>query len=123
VSARNRYQSSKAEKEQSILRLKNFEQTVMIEVDDALKQAQTSFQRVDATRQARAFAELALDAEQRKFESGRSTSFFVLQYQRDLTAARYQEIRALAEYNNTLAQLALREGTILDRHRLDISVR
>jgi outer membrane protein len=123
VSARNRYQSSKAEKEQSILRLKNFEQAVLIEVDDALKQAQTSFQRVDATRQARAFAELALDAEQRKFESGRSTSFFVLQYQRDLTAARYQEIRALAEYNNTLAQLALREGTILDRHRLDISVR
>jgi len=42
---------------------------------------------VDATREARIYAEAALSAEQKKLESGKSTSFVVLQLTKDLTAA------------------------------------
>ncbi|MBC8002505.1 MAG: TolC family protein, partial [Opitutaceae bacterium] len=48
----------------------------------------------------------------------KSTSFNVLQLQRDLTDARSQEIRALADYNRNLSQLALDEGTTLERNRV-----
>lgn len=121
--ARNNYKIAKAQKQQVQLLLKQKEQDVMVEIDDAVKLVQTNFERVEATRQARTFAEAALDAEQKKLANGKSTSFFVLQFQRDLTTARFQEIRALAEYNISLAQLAFREGTTLDRRKLAVTVK
>jgi outer membrane protein TolC len=121
--ARANYKASQAEREQLELFLKRREQDIMVEIDDAIKQAQSSFERVEATRQARLFAEAALEAEQKKLESGKSTSFFVLQFQRDLTAARFEEIRALAEYNIALSQLALRQGITLQKHGLDLIVK
>jgi hypothetical protein len=39
-----------------------------------------------------------------------------------LTAARSAEIRALADYNEDLAQLAQFEGTILERHHLTVKI-
>jgi outer membrane protein TolC len=121
-STRANYRISKSEREQSALRLKQLEQDILLEIDDAVKVVETNFERVGTTRQAREFAEVALQAEQTKMENGKVTSFFVLQMQRDLTAARSEEIRALAEYNKALAGLALREGSVLQRHKLDVEV-
>jgi outer membrane protein TolC len=121
--ARANYKAAKVQKQQSELVLKQKEQAAMVVVDDAVKLVQTDFSRVEATREARLFAEAALDAEQKKLENGKSTSFFVLQFQRDLTAAKFTEIQALAEYNNALAQLAFQEGTSFERHHLNVQVK
>ena len=118
--ARNNYKLAKATKDQIVLQLKQLEQTVMIQIENAIAVARTSFQRVDATREARLYAEAALDAEQKKLESGKSTSFVVLQLQKDLTAARSAEIRALADYNEALAQLSFQEGSTLERRRVTL---
>jgi outer membrane protein TolC len=115
---RARYKSAKADSEQSLLEYKRLEQQIMVQIDDSVKLLRSSFERVEATRAARAFAQEALAAEQKKLENGKSTSFFVLQFQRDLTARRSEEVRALADYNNALAQLAWREGTTLERHKV-----
>ena len=74
-----------------------------------------TMEQVQATREARAYAEQALVAEQRKLDSGKSTSFVVLQLQRDVTSARKAEIAALADYNQKRSTLALAEGAILER--------
>lgn len=121
--ARRNYQISKAERQQVLLQLKQLEQTIMIEIDNAVKQAQTAFESVDATRQAREYAEAALAAEERKLANGKSTSFVVLQLQRDLTAARTAEIAALADYNKALAQLAFSEGATLEKNKLTLEIR
>ncbi len=81
------------------------------------KQAQSAWESVDATKQARIYAEAALDAEQKKYAVGKSTTFTVLQLQNNLTSARSQEIRALANYNEALANLAAAEGTTLERQQ------
>lgn len=122
-SQRNRYSATKAAKEQSLLILKQLEQNIMVEIEDAVGLAQTNFERVDATKQARLYAEAALEAEQKKLENGKSTSFIVLQLQRDLTNARSDEIRALADYNKALAQLAFNEGTVFERNNLTVNVK
>ncbi len=122
-SARYAYKASKASHEAAQLSLKQAEQAIMIEVDNAIKNAQASFERVDATRKAREYAEAALAAEQKKLESGKSTSFVVLQLQKDLTDARSTEISALTSYNISLAALANREGSILERNRIDLEVK
>jgi outer membrane protein TolC len=118
--ARMRHKTAKAEQAQSLMEYKRLEQQIMVQIDDAVKLIRSSFERVEATRAARAFAQEALAAEQKKLENGKSTSFFVLQFQRDLTVRRSEEIRALADYNNALAQLAWREGTTLERHKVQV---
>jgi outer membrane protein TolC len=121
--ARRNYQISKAERQQVLLQLKQLEQNIMIEIDNAVKQAQTAFESVDATRKAREYAEAALQAEEKKLANGKSTSFVVLQLQRDLTAARTAEIAALADYNKALAQLAFSEGATLEKNKLTLEIR
>jgi outer membrane protein TolC len=120
--ARNNYRSGKATFEQLVLSVKRLEQTILVQIDDAIKLAKASFERIKATRESRGYAEAALEAEQKKLESGKSTSFEVLRLQRDLTAAREEEIRALTEYNRNLSQLSLAEATTLQRLGLDLQV-
>jgi outer membrane protein TolC len=117
---RNNLKSSRAARQQILLQLKKQEQDIMVQIDNAVKLAQTNLERVDATHQARLYAEAALDAEQKKLENGKSTSFIVLQLQRDLTTARSTEISALTEYNKSLAQLAFAEGATLQRHQIGL---
>jgi HAE1 family hydrophobic/amphiphilic exporter-1 len=76
-----------------------------------------------STKQSRLFAELALEAKQRLLDNGRTTSFEVVQLQRDLTTARLNELAALAQYNQALAQLALDEGTTLERDKLELQIK
>ena len=121
-SERENHQISRREREKADLQLRQLEQDVLLQIDDAVKVVEVNYERVGTTRQAREFAEIALQAEQTKMENGRSTSFIVLQLQRDLTTTRSEEIRALAEYNKALSQLALREGTMLLRHHIELQV-
>jgi outer membrane protein TolC len=121
--ARNRYQTSKEEKAQALLTLKRLEQEAIVQIDDAVGNVRSNFEKAQATREARKYAELALDAEQKKLENGKSTSFFVLQLQRDLTSARSAEIRALADYNKSIATLSLNEGTTLEKNRIQLEVK
>jgi outer membrane protein len=120
IGPRNQYKTAKATLQQVVLQLKQFEQNVMVEIDNAVKQAQSSYESVDATRQARIYAEAALDAEQKTYAVGKATTFEVLQFQNTLTAARSNEIRALADYNEALDNLAEQEGSTLERNKIDI---
>jgi outer membrane protein TolC len=121
--ARNNYKSAKATQDQIAMQLKQLEQNVLIQIENDIAVANTRFQQVDATREARIYAEAALDAEQKKLESGKSTSFVVLQLTKDLTTARSTEISALASYNNALAQLALDEGDTLERRHVSLEIK
>lgn len=121
--ARTAYKTSKMEKERLTLELRRLEQSILTAIDNNVIAARTSFERVDSTKQARLYAEAALDAERKKLENGKSTSFVVLQLQRDLTAARSAEIQALADYNKALADLAQGEGSTLERRKIDLEVK
>ncbi|MBL9127137.1 MAG: TolC family protein, partial [Verrucomicrobiales bacterium] len=117
--ARENYRASKDERAQAELRLRQFRQQVMVGVSDAIQQAQSSFQRVGATKAARQFAEEALKAEETKLANGKSTSFEVLRLQRDLTQARFDETRALTDYNKALATVRQRQGATLLKFNLE----
>jgi outer membrane protein TolC len=123
VKARNQLKAGKATEKQLLLKLKQLEQNIMVDIDNAVKQSQSAWESVDATRQARTYAETALDAEQKKYTVGKSTTFTVLQLQNNLTSARSQEIRALANYNEALANLAAAEGSTLQRRNLEIKLK
>ena len=114
--AKARHAQSLANEEKMKLELRQLEETALVEVDDAAAAVATGLERVNATKEARKYAEQALAAEQRKLENGKSTSFVVLQLQRDLTNARNAAIQALMDYDQQCAALALAEGAMLERH-------
>jgi outer membrane protein TolC len=91
--ARARLQNTQAERQVQSLELQ-----VATQVREYGRQVQTNAKRVDATRSSRVLAERRLEAEEKKYQAGMTSSFFVLQAQRDLNIARNSELLALVEY-------------------------
>ena len=119
--ARSRFEQSRSAEERMRLEYRQLEESVLVEVDNAVHAVGAGLEKVQATREARDYAEQALEAEQQKLARGKSTSFVVLQLQRDLTAARNSEIRALADYNRQVSALARAEGAMLERHGVEFA--
>ncbi|MFZ2642796.1 MAG: TolC family protein, partial [Verrucomicrobiia bacterium] len=59
-------------------------------------------------------------AEIEKLKAGTSTTYTVLQMQRDLNDARVTELQAIAAYNKALVALSLQDGTILKRSGVQV---
>lgn len=122
IKARNAVKSDKLSVQQAVITVKKWERDIMKAVDDDIQTARSDYEQVLATRAAREYAELALDAEQKKLDNGKSTTFLVLQAQSTLTSARGSEIQALDNYNKELSQLSVDEGGTLDRLGIRVQV-
>jgi len=120
VTARNDHEASKLAKKQSFLRYQQLEQTVITEVDTAVKLTETTFKQIASTHKAAEFAEAAFKAAQKQYEAGTITSDLVLLSQDLMTKARSAEIRALADYRIALAKLALSDGTTLEKNQIKL---
>jgi outer membrane protein len=87
---------------QSRVSLQNIELQVATSVREAGRQVNTNLKRVQATQVARQLGERRLEAEQKKFNVGMSTTFLVFQAQRELALARTNELRAVIDYNRSV---------------------
>lgn len=85
--------------------IRNQQLQVATQVRQAARQVLTNQQRVQSNGAARSLAERRLEAEQKKFTAGTSTSFLVFQAQRDLAVARNNELRAILDYNQSVVDL------------------
>ncbi len=117
---RARRDATQLRKEQRILRIKDLEQSIIVEVNNAARSVTINKQKVDTSRSARIFAEKNTLAEADKLKAGISTSYTVLQLQRDATTARTQELRALVNYQNAMADLLKAQGTLLAEYKIDL---
>jgi outer membrane protein TolC len=90
------------EKSQTAQRLKSTETKVIQQVRDAGWKIEMNAKRIETTRAARELAEQRLDAERKRFEVGMSTSFLVIQAQRDLAQATNNELGAVLAYDLSL---------------------
>ncbi|MGH9391987.1 MAG: TolC family protein, partial [Vicinamibacteria bacterium] len=101
-------------------RIDSSEILISQEVRQAARAVDTNRKRIDATRVARELAAKRLEAEQKKFEVGMSTSFLIVQAQRDLAQAAANELRALIDYNKAIVAFERARGTILDRANVSV---
>ncbi len=93
--------------------LRNLELQVAASVRNVGRQVETNLKRVEATQKARELAERRLEAEQKKFSVGLTSSFIVFQVQRDLAIARFNELAAIIDYNKSLVNFAAVQETPL----------
>jgi outer membrane protein TolC len=103
---------------QQQIRIRQLEKQIRVEVTNASIAVGIARETYEATKSERIFQEQTLAAEQQKLEVGASTSFFVIQYQRDLAAARSAEVSALASYQKAKAGLQRATGTILKDYQI-----
>jgi outer membrane protein TolC len=89
---------ARIERDQAAARVRSLELSVVREVRDAALRLEQNRQRIETARLGRELAEQRLDAEQKRFSVGMSTSFLVIQAQRDLAIARDNEQRSLLDY-------------------------
>jgi outer membrane protein TolC len=118
---RGHFASIKLSQEQALLRIKNVEQQVYLEVKNAVRDVETNYKRVQAYRVARDLAERKLVAEEKKLKVGLTTNYLVLIHQRDLANARTSELKAVIDYNLSLAALDRTLGTSLKRKNIRLS--
>lgn len=98
----------------SLIRLKSLERDVTLEVRNAARRIEKSIKQIEASSVARLLAEKKLEAEIHKFEVGSSTSFNVLEFQKDLAQERSHELRAKVEYRKAVSKLHKATGSTLE---------
>jgi outer membrane protein TolC len=121
IFSRGAYSAARMEQREAQLRRLDLERQINLEVSTAVRSAASSFQRIQATRFARELAEKKLSAEAKRQTAGLSTSYLVLQYQRDFTMAVSTELRALCDYSLALARLDKVTGTNLQSKQIEFS--
>jgi outer membrane protein len=118
--ARNNYTKARLEARQSLFNRNRIEQDIIVEVRTAVREIKKNAESIKATEKARELAQARLEAEDKKFKVGRSTSLEVLRAQDNLTIAEGKAIKALIDYQISLGNLDAETGTTLENNNIII---
>ncbi len=108
------------EYQQAETRLQQLENQIGIEVRNAQFTVEQNAALVKAAQSARELAAQSLDAEQKKYALGASTTTLVLQAQRDLTQAESNLVTALSSYEKSRVELDRVTGQTLNKLNIQI---
>lgn len=97
--------AAQIQEQQLAAQTRSQDQSIEVEVRDAVQAVDTARRRVLAARQALASAEQQLAGERRLYQVGRSTTFLLFQRENALVNAQNQELQAETDYNKALADL------------------
>ncbi|HEX8764914.1 MAG TPA: TolC family protein [Candidatus Acidoferrum sp.] len=95
-------------------------QSISLEVTNAVHSLEQGKLSMEAAKIARDLAVDTLHADERKYELGAETVFFVLDAQNQLTQAEQSLIQAQVNYQLAVAQLDHATGDLLDHHHVQI---
>ena len=118
--ARGEAEAKQLETARALVELKRLEQSILVEADNAAGQIDTTKKRIEATSAALDYARKTLEAAQTKLASGTTTTFEVLQFQRDLATAEINAIRARADHIRSVAAYARATGLTLARNHVSV---
>ena len=118
--ARSNYSKAKLEARQSVLNRNKIEQEIVVEVRTAVREIKKNAESIKATEKAQELAQKRLEAEEKKFKVGRSTSLEVLRAQANLAVQEGEAVQALIDYQKSLGDLDAKMGTILENNNIII---
>jgi len=112
--ARGSFTRAKLARKQEEQRLRKAELDAMLNVRLAIHSIASNQILVESTEQARILEEANVAAEEKRLRIGVTTAQDVLDIQEDLTIAQAQEIAAQVEFEQSLIDLRVAEGTLLE---------
>jgi len=111
---------SELEYRQAQMRLQQIENQVGIEIRNAQYTVQQNRASVDSAKAAVALAQQSLDAEQKKYQFGTSTTTLVLQYRSGLATSESALVNAMVAYEKSRLELDRATGLLLDHNGISI---
>ncbi len=109
------------QKKRDLYNLRSNEQTVRLDVVQAVAGVDLAKAAVEQATVALGFAQQRLDAEQKKYALGVNTAFFVLQAQNDLVDAEAQVLAQAIAYRRSLLTLLRSTGELLEARGVALS--
>jgi outer membrane protein TolC len=101
--------------------LRREEQTVILDVRNAVRNLRSSIRGIQAAERNRGAQSETLDAEQERLRLGDSTPFQVLEHEQDLAQAERQVIFSLQVHRNAIAGLDRAQATLLEQLGISIA--
>lgn len=120
-SERAQVRISKRAKAQAIMEVKQAEIDLLVELENAIEEYEASLERTGFVKEAVRLAEEGLRSEQSRLASGVTTSYNVLNQQRDLSFARTRALAVDVESFSALVQLYLILGSLSDTLNIDLN--
>jgi outer membrane protein len=94
---------------------------VITQVRSAARSVRTAEQQITSAQATVRLQERNLEAEQRRYENGMSTSFRITEIQEDLTAARSRLVSAITNYRRALTAYNRATGRLLDESGVELA--
>jgi outer membrane protein len=125
ITLRNRaaqadYTTSQLELRQNELNMHKAVNQVRVDVENAVIGVQQARARYNSATKARELQQRTLDADQEKYRLGASTSYQVVQDQRDMASAVSTEVQALANYTHARIAFDQAMGTTLETNNVSL---
>jgi outer membrane protein TolC len=108
-------------KRQTLMKRKQTEQQIQVDVRNAVQSLETSKKRVQQAGVARQLAQEQLTGEEKRFQAGLSENFRVLDRQNNLSAAQGQELQSLITYKKSIITLQKAMYTLLEGNDFEIA--
>jgi outer membrane protein TolC len=106
---------------QQELQLEKGVSQVGVDVRNAVIGLRQAHVRYETSLRTKQLAQETLEAEQKKYEYGKSTNALVIQAQRDVVAAESEEVQAMANYTHNRIAFEAALGATLDRNHIEMS--
>lgn len=124
VQARSQLNVVNGFKEQALIKVKQIEQTVSIDVDTVISRIETLKQRLETAQKTTSLGEEAVRIASGRLDIGLDDggvgTFQLIETQRRLYEARSRELGARGDLNKAISQLWLATGTILDETGISV---
>jgi outer membrane protein TolC len=102
------------------LKLRSAQQNARLQVLQALSQVENSKASVQMAKVARDLAQKRVDADQKRYDLGTTTIFFLLASQNDLAAAESALVRESINYRRNILNLLQRTGELLEERGITV---
>ena len=109
------------QRQQELMNIRKTEQSIQVEIRNALQTLETNRKQVETAGIARKLAEERLDGENKRFDAGLSQNYLVLQRQNELSSAQYSELQALIRYKQAIITLQEAMYTLLEANEFEIA--
>jgi len=109
------------QKRQELMRRKQTEQSIQVDVRNAVQQLETRRNQVRTAEASRRFSKERLDGEEKRFQAGLSENYRVLDRQNQLASAEYAELQALIRYKQAIITLQKSMYTLLESNQFEIA--
>jgi outer membrane protein TolC len=114
VAPRAQLDAVKGLRQQALLRIKQSELTLTVDVDTALSRIELSRQRLETARNTRELNEAAVHIAYRRLEEGQFSNFDLIEQQRKLYDAKSRELAARTDLDRAIITLWQATGTVLE---------